>query len=355
MQFPHRSLDHKLSTSRSAVLYKFSAMCLCMVFLGLSLSAVLLRVNVWLLCSIGLAAHTLMIPVTLLFPSSPTSKTFSSSSSFDHNCTSNTASAFEYSSEATTLLSCPSCNISRPSALRTVLDALKSSHRHNGNIYGSILCTSPTSRLTIIAFFLLKVVDGIQIIFTQWASVTYHWIIADVQALSSFEMIVSGTILLSLPILTIKYLTPYLNSPSAIDMFVSKFSLMFLFVGLGLMSIAPTSLCYVLAVTVCTLSTPLVDSLRSFSTGLVSEKEEIEKLYLGISMVETVGGMISTAVWSGLFSNVLGRGWILERTPFWSSLAIVVGVWLVLRRLASLGSVEEDKMLEQAERDGEMI
>lgn len=114
---------------------------------------------------------------------------------------------------------------------------------------------------------------------------------------------------------------------------------MFLLMGLGLMSVAPNRICYVLALTVCTLSIPLSDSLRSFSTGLISDKEEIEKLYLGIGMLETIGGMIATALWSGLFSSVLGRGWILERIPFWGCLVIIGGIWFVLRMLARFGLV----------------
>jgi len=120
------------------------------------------------------------------------------------------------------------------------------------------------------------------------------------------------------------------------------------------MSIAPTRVCYVLALMVYTLSIPLVDSLRSFSTGLVSEGEEVEKLYLGISMVETIGGMIATALWSGLFSSVLGKGWVLERTPFWGCLVIMGGVWLVLRMLARFGLGDKTEVGDEAVRGEEV-
>lgn len=95
------------------------------------------------------------------------------------------------------------------------------------------------------------------------------------------------------------------------------------------MSVAPNRISYVLSLTVYTLATPLVDNLRGFSTGLMSEKEEVEKLYLGIGMVETLGGMVATVVWSDLFSCVLGKGWVVERTPFWACLGImgVLGVY----------------------------
>jgi hypothetical protein len=47
------------------------------------------------------------------------------------------------------------------------------------------------------------------------------------------------------------------------------------------MSVAPTRVCYALALTAYTLAIPLIDSLRSFSIGLTSERGEVEKLYLG--------------------------------------------------------------------------
>lgn len=92
--------------------------------------------------------------------------------------------------------------------------------------------------------------------------------IADVHALSSFEMIVSGTVLLSLP-LTQKYLMPHLDSSYTVDMLVSKSSLLALFMGLGFISVAPDRACYVLSLTVYMLATPMAGSLRSFSTGLL--------------------------------------------------------------------------------------
>ena len=61
------------------------------------------------------------------------------------------------------------------------------------------------------------------------------------------------------------------------------------------MRVAPNWLSYVLALTVYTLSAPLSDSLQSFSIGLIGNKEEVEMFYLGIRMIETIAGMVSTA------------------------------------------------------------
>jgi hypothetical protein len=215
--------------------------------------------------------------------------------------------------------------------------------------------SSHLSRLTILAFFLLSLVDGISVTFAQWASITYSWTFADVNALCSFEMIVSGGMLLTLPILTTRYLMPYLSS-SEVDMRVSKIALYFLFLGLAFMSVAPTRVSWVVAVTVYTLGTPLPDSLRSFSTCMIGGKEDLEKLYLGIGMVQTIGGLISTALWSGLFSSVLGRGWLLERTVFWGCSGSMLITMFVLERLEKVGTIiKRESAFDGGNIDGEEV
>jgi len=75
-----------------------------------------------------------------------------------------------------------------------------------------------------------------------------------------------------------------------------------------------------------------MDSLRSFSTGIIGDGEEMEKLYLGIGLTETLGGMASSVMWTGLFSQVVGKGWWVERLPFWGVLVCMIAVgWAVVR------------------------
>lgn len=41
---------------------------------------------------------------------------------------------------------------------------------------------------------------------------------------------------------------------------------------------------------------------------------------MGIGLVETLGGMATSAMWTGIFSAVVGKEWWIERVPFWSVL-----------------------------------
>jgi FtsH-binding integral membrane protein len=76
-----------------------------------------------------------------------------------------------------------------------------------------------------------------------------------------------------------------------------------------------------------------MDSLRSYSTNLIDNKDEVQKLYLGIGLATTLGGMASSAMWSGTLSAALGKGWFLERAPFWGVLIALLAVAFFITRL----------------------
>lgn len=167
--------------------------------------------------------------------------------------------------------------------------------------------------------------------FIQWASVTFGWIIADVNAVNSFEMIVSGGVLIALPLVARRFLYPKLGGESSrVDIFITKCSIAVHAVGLLGMGFAPNKAAYVASVTVWTLGVGWNDSLRSFVTGIVAAggNEDLDKMYLGIGMVETCAGIIGTAGWSAAYARVVGGGYLLKRSLF------VVGSALILCSLA---------------------
>lgn len=99
------------------------------------------------------------------------------------------------------------------------------------------------------------------------------------------------------------------------------------------MALSPTRVTYILSITIYTFGTSFKDSLRSFSTGLLSGKEEVEKCYIGIGLTEAIGGMAASALWMGIFSGVVGKTWWIERVPFWGALFMILIMGVVLRRL----------------------
>jgi hypothetical protein len=145
-------------------------------------------------------------------------------------------------------------------------------------------------------------------------------------------MIVTALVLLSLPALSTLLNTHYHNT-SRVDITLTQFFLVFSFLGLLAMALAPTRAAYVAAITIYTFGSGVRDSLRSFSTGLLGGSGEVEKCYLGIGLVETLGGMAASGLWMGIYSGVVGRGWWLARMPFWGALGGLVGMGCVVWRL----------------------
>jgi hypothetical protein len=302
--------------NRSGVFYKLSAMQLLMAFLGMSFGSYMLRVNVWTLSLVGISVLSLMIPTTLLFPEPkvPTKYVRSESSSTDSQSSN---SPFEQNSENSSLLSHEGESQSQDSTFKTIFHGLTTNYTHSLALFKSIFYSSTLSRTTLFIYFLSMIGLGLRVIFAQWTSITFKWILADVNAITSFEMIVSGVLLLSLPTVSQHYLKPRLGgSTSNVDIFVTKASIIFAAVGILCMGFAPSRVTYILAVTTFTLGSAMDDSLRSFVTGLMENKEAVQQLYIGIGMVSTVGGMLATAVWTGVFSKVLGMGSWLVRIPF---------------------------------------
>lgn len=148
-------------------------------------------------------------------------------------------------------------------------------------------------------------------------------------------MVVSGIILVSLPCVTHSFLKPRLGSTSNVDISVTKASALANAIGVMLIGFAPSRVSYICCLTVWTLGSGLRASLRSFITGMVESREAIEEIYLGIGMTETLGGMIATAGWSGVFAEVLGMSYWVMRVPFIVSsvlLVVVFGCVWMLRR-----------------------
>lgn len=109
-------------------------------------------------------------------------------------------------------------------------------------------------------------------------------------------------------------------------------------VGILCIGFAPTKVSYIVGVTVWRLGHGLMDALRSYVTGLLENKEDVEQLYLGIGMVETLGAMIATAAWSELFATVLKKGYLLSRLPFMETSVILLGCCACIRVLGRFES-----------------
>lgn len=305
-----------------------------MTFFGLTVSSYTLRRSVWLQVSLGIACSVMLIPVALLLPESrqdlpPKIKA---------TCEEGGVVIERLKSEIkpvvteTTSLLASACDLDvqspspTPAIIPTICHALSTNHTHTLALAKRVFSSSSFARTTLLTYFILTLGMGVRVIFPEWSSITYDWIFAEVNVLTSFEMIVSGLVLLSLPVLT-RFLTrrAFFTSASAVDVLIAMSSILANALGLLLMAFAPTRATYVAAVGFFIFGCGVYDSLRSFVTGQVS-KEEVEDLYLGIAMMETMGSMFATVGWSGVLAEVLEKGYWLERIPFMGASGVLVGV-----------------------------
>ncbi|CZR63246.1 uncharacterized protein PAC_13143 [Phialocephala subalpina] len=326
------------SKKLSHVFYRLSALQLLFAFFAMLVSSVTLRRNVWVQCGIGIIDLTLMIPVCILFPDSritylrppsPRPSLIPSSPISTSGSDSNSTSS-QSSSETTLLLPLDPLTLppeTQPAIFRTIFSALASHSTHSLSLFHSIIYANKFSRYTLFTYFTLTLGTGIRVIYAQWGSITFDWLFAEVNAITGFEMIVSGIILISLPYVSHNLLKPRLGSSSSVDIWICKASVLANAIGVILIGFAPTRIWFISSMTVWTMGSGLGASLRSFVTGMMDSKEGIEEIYLGIGMMETLANIIATAGWSGVFAEVLGLSYWVMRTPFLVSSVILMGVF----------------------------
>jgi hypothetical protein len=120
----------------------------------------------------------------------------------------------------------------------------------------------------MLTYFLLSFANGIDVTFSQWFSLTFSQILADVNAISSPATPISFIILLFLP--TISVLRPHLdNSPFKVDLFITYASILATVIEVSCMALAPTREVLIAAMVEVNFGTGLYDALRSVVTGLL--------------------------------------------------------------------------------------
>ncbi|KAE9371225.1 hypothetical protein N431DRAFT_491624 [Stipitochalara longipes BDJ] len=196
------------------------------------------------------------------------------------------------------------------SILVNVGSSLLENMSHTITLFKSIIRSSPFCRTTMLTYFLFSFANAIDDIFAQWSSLTFSWILADVNAVNSLRTLVSFIVLLSLPTLSSIVKPHFGGCSSKVDLFMVNASVIACGVGILFMALAPTRELLILARV----------------SGLLGGKDEIEQFYVGVGIMETVGGMLGTVAWSAVFREVVGVAqWIL-RVPYGLCAVLMVGV-----------------------------
>lgn len=199
--------------------------------------------------------------------------------------------------------------------LSVQFDAVTTEYANSLRIFADMFVHDRLFRLCLAIFFFNIIGLGVRIVLQQWASKFFHLTLAETSFVLSFELFVNGLVLIPLPYLSRRLLKPMLGSTRRADLWVAKASLLLNISGALLIAVAPTKAFFIVSLTIYSIGVGLYESLKSFATGFF-QKEEITRLYVGISLVDTVGGLIAAPLWSGIFSFALSTDFLGPGLPF---------------------------------------
>jgi hypothetical protein len=262
----------------------------------MGLSAYLLRKTVWLQCFIGIGTLTVMMPITALLRDhvTPTKEKIPVYTFFDSD---------SEDSEGSETTNSPAQTAKQTSILITLSNSLLENLTHTITLFKQIVHSSPFCHTTMLTYFLLSFANAIDNIFAQWSSLTFSWILADVNAVNSLGTPVLFIVLLSLPTLSSTLKPQFDNCSSKVDSVMVKASVIAWGVGGLFMALAPTRKMLIATVVVENFGAGTYDALRGFVAGLLGGKEEIEKFYVGI-------GRLLGGCWARLLGvRFLERWW----------------------------------------------
>ena len=267
-----------------------------MNFLGTVAAAALLNVDVWLLSFLGMGVCAMTIPlVFLLAPRSQAeTQTWASSS---------TAPEQLYES----LLQDQEAHRIKKSTLKQMLRAMVMEAHLSFQLLVDLL-RDPLTRATLLIYLSNEIAIFVRVTFPQWAAKRFDWTLADANAITSFSILINGATLLLMPHFSKRLLRRVLGSQQLVDFWVTKICLCFNIIGIFCVGIAPLGVIYIISLGIYSLGSVLTDSLRSFITSTMHDEESVRRLYIGISMVETVAALIGTTLWSYIFSAGIRKG-----------------------------------------------
>ncbi|KAH6857480.1 hypothetical protein BKA58DRAFT_424733 [Alternaria rosae] len=322
----------------SGNLYRLSTLLMVMSFIGTSLGAILLATDQWLLCFLGVSFCVLgFLFVPLLQERSwkaalPPSTLVASPYMPLMQC------AGAGSTASDTVKSEPPRTWMR--SLKMVLRTTRAEGYQSSQILVDLLQDRVTL-LSLLIYFCYETAIYIRAVLPQWASKSFAWTLAEVNAVTALQILINGGVLLSLPYLSKLFLLPRLSSQRMVDHWTIQTSLICNIIGLIMVSIAPTRRLYIVALGVYNLGAALSDSLRSFVTASLRDEKQVKKMYTAISMVEAMAGLAGTTLWSTTFAAGMQYGGIpLARACLFAAASLFV---LSLLMTTTLNTITSEK------------
>ncbi|KAL2148115.1 hypothetical protein VTH82DRAFT_2214 [Thermothelomyces myriococcoides] len=323
-----------------------------MNFFGTFAGAALLNVNIWLLSFLGVIVSALAIPIALLLrpprrvfwrdrtPSPPTTRSpYQTLPQHDEMVVVLAAAAAGSMMAEESLVGTESPKKQGPLAWRMLCLAGTEVSRSIQLL--AALFQDPLTRLTLLVYLCNETAIYVRVTFPQWAVARFGWSLARVNALLSLSILVNGTVLLCLPYFSKGVLRRRAgDSQDRVDFWITRGSLSCLLVGIVLIAISPWGVLYAASVVLYSFSPGPSDALRSFVTGAMDDDTEaVQRLYMGISMMETIAALGGTTLWSSIFAVGVRKGGAASgNISFFASAGLfALSLWLVHRLAGFVG------------------
>jgi MFS family permease len=141
----------------------------------------------------------------------------------------------------------------------------------------------------------------------RYVSNRFHWTLRKTAFLLSLRAGINIVLLLViLPSISYLLISKLHYTSKTKDLFLARFSIIFLTIGSLLIASSPTTSLTILGLSVWTLGTGFSSLTRSLITTLV-DQQHVGRLYAVIAVVETVGGLIAGPTLAALYA--LGLKW----------------------------------------------
>ena len=281
--------------------------------------------NLWFPVLIGLSTHSLALPALLLMKDPRHVAT--NPSPCQTPTTNLTASDEATAPLLTTIPPPPPPEFPRASSLRETLDNALS------------LLRDPIAAPILTILFWNEMGHGVNNILQQWVSKTFSWSLANTNYFLSSQRVVGGVNLILLSMTAARMQAAGVPS-QRIDVRIIWFSQLVTLIGtfgvaaLGL-SGGRNNVWFIFCIFVYMLGWGIGAALQSI-VGNVIEKERLALVYVGMNIVEKVGSVLSTPVFTGLLAEGLRSEGKWVFLPFYVSCVIFVVVCTLAVRLTLL-------------------
>ena len=214
--------------------------------------------------------------------------------------------------------------------------ALRSSHHIRSEILASLkplnslILHNRTFGMCLGIMFLNTVALSARHLLRPWLSKRYDWTLAETGYILSIESALSVAILFLLQYFdsAARWTSKTPNHKRKRELWIAKISLICGTTGSVILSLAGTRLLFVVAAVVISGSVGFIDATKAYFTAQLDTRD-IGRLYSMVMVVDTLGTILSSPIWSAIYS--LGYEWgdLWQGLPFLCS-AGVMGLTLML-------------------------